>query len=275
MSNTPVPTSTSSLSYIQVELGKILRQHDPNAVRLYDFLQHVRVFQYNTNEYQWKKDPQIEGNLFVYEKQQMMNNQRSTIFALAVINREDHFIEEIPGNITVKTDKQRLFYEITKNNKPEVYALHFLNEHECQRIYTFINRVIEHEQSPPVNNIPRQQTPVHVSDFHHQNNPVEISQVRNIPTPTHSINNVNSNPEDPSSSLKRLLNIPKGNPLVAAEEQQQSIALLPPSAFQSLSISSDTQLHREHIRRTFLHLIQHNDQVMQIIQHACSTHQSP
>ena len=180
MTNTPIPNSNSSLLYIQVELGKILRQHDPNAIRLYDFLNHVKVFQYNTNENQWKKDPQIEGNLFAYEKQQMMNNQRSSLFALAVINREEHFIEEIPMNITVQTDKQRLFYEIVKNNKPEVYALHFLNEHECQRIYTFINRSMEHgkeQQSHPTptpNNIQRQQTPVHVSHFSDQNNSTGI-----------------------------------------------------------------------------------------------------
>lgn len=85
--------------------------------------------------------------------------------------------------------------------------------------------------------------------------------------------NGNSNPEDPTSSLKRLLNIPKANQLLVAE--QQSIHLLPPSAFQSLSNPSDTELHREHIRRTFLHLIQHNENFVNIIQHACSTHQSP
>ena len=185
MSTTAIRNSTptsSSLSYIQVELGKILHQHDPNAIRIYNFLNHVKVFHYNTNELHREDKPQIEGNLFAYEKQQIMNNnQQSSIFAFAVINKEDHLIEEIPWNMSAQADKQCLFYEIMRNNQCQVYSLHFLNEHECQRCYTFIQQSIEHakqqqsratiSKTPQINgqvtpsNVPRQQTPVHVSLF--------------------------------------------------------------------------------------------------------------
>lgn len=181
MSTTSIHNSTtnSSRTYIQAELGRILHQHDPNAIRIYDFVQHVKVFQYNTNELHWEINPQIEGNLFAYEKQQMINNQRSSVFAFAVINKEEHLIEEIPLNISAQADKQYLFYELVRNNQCQVYSLCFLNEHECQRCYTFIQRSIQHTKeqqsrtsisnTPQINgqvtpsNVSRQQTPVHVS----------------------------------------------------------------------------------------------------------------
>lgn len=86
------------------------------------------------------------------------------------------------------------------------------------------------------------------------------------------MNNVNSNTEDPTSSLKRLLNISKPNELPVPSEQP--IQLLPPSAFQSLSSERDTRLPREHIRHVFFHLLQHDEHFLNIIQHACHTHQS-
>jgi hypothetical protein len=141
--NTNTTNFTSSSSQIHIELGKILRQHDPNAIRLYDFINHVKVFHYNSNEFRWENNSYIEGNLFAYEKQQIRNNQRYPSFAFAVINGEQHFIQEITLDMTEHADKLRLFYQIMRNEKYEVFSLHFLNENECQRLHAFINRSIQ------------------------------------------------------------------------------------------------------------------------------------
>ena len=87
------------------------------------------------------------------------------------------------------------------------------------------------------------------------------------------MNTVNSNTEDPTSSLKRLLNISNSNQLLIPSEQ--SMNLLPPSAFQSLSSErGDTPVTREHIRHVFLHLLRHDEHFLNIIHHTCHTHQS-
>jgi hypothetical protein len=88
--------------------------------------------------------------------------------------------------------------------------------------------------------------------------------------------NGNSNIEDPTSSLKRLLNIPDPNSLdnECVFPQQQSMNLLPPSAFQSLSSERDNCLNREHIHNVLFYLVQNNEQFLDIIQQACYTHQS-
>jgi hypothetical protein len=134
---------TSSASQIHIQFGKILRQHDPNAKRLYDFINHVKVFRYNSNELRWENNSCIEGNLFAYEKQQIINNQTYPSFAFAVINGEHHLIQEITLDMPEQADKLRLFYEIMRNDKREVFCLHFLNENECQRLHAFINRSIQ------------------------------------------------------------------------------------------------------------------------------------
>jgi len=134
---------TSSPSQVHIQLGKILRQHDPNARRLFDFINHVKVFLYNSNELRWENNSCIEGNLFAYEKQQIINNRTYPSFAFAVINGEHHVIQEITLNMREHADKQRLFYEIMRNDKPEVFCLHFLNENECQRLHAFIHRSIQ------------------------------------------------------------------------------------------------------------------------------------
>ncbi len=118
----------------------------------------------------------------------------------------------------------------------------------------------------------------------------------NRQTPIHStlqqsipVINGNSNTEDPTSSLKRLLNIPNPNGLdnePVLSQQQQSIKLLPPSAFETIPTSSIgaerdkyslSQIHpinREHFRNVLLHLVQNNDHFLDIIHQACLTHQS-
>jgi hypothetical protein len=142
------PNFTSSPSQLHFELGQILRQHDPNATRLYDFLNHVQVFFYNSTEFYWENNPRIKGNLFAYEKQKIINNQLYQSFAFAVINDEQqHFIQEITLDMSEYADKQRLFYELIRNEKHEVFSLHFLHENECQRLHAFINRSIQLRQN--------------------------------------------------------------------------------------------------------------------------------
>jgi hypothetical protein len=134
---------TSTPSQIHIELGKILRQHDPNAIRLYGFINHVKVFLYNSNELRWENNSYIEGNLFAYEKQQIINNQTYPSYAFAVINGEQNFIQEITLDMSEHADKLCLFYEVVRNNKCEVSCLHFLNVNECLRLHAFINRAIQ------------------------------------------------------------------------------------------------------------------------------------
>ncbi|CAF1388228.1 unnamed protein product, partial [Adineta steineri] len=53
---TPIlnPNSSSSTNtQYQSELSKILHKHDPNAIRLYDFINHVKIFDYNLNTSRW------------------------------------------------------------------------------------------------------------------------------------------------------------------------------------------------------------------------------
>ena len=89
-----------------------------------------------------------------------------------------------------------------------------------------------------------------------------------------------TNSNDPTSSLKRLLNIPNAN--ISDNEtnlptSQNSINLLPPSAFAAFPSSigadySDNQsnlLDREHFRNVLLHLVQTNEQFIDIIHQAC------
>ena len=44
--------------------------------------------------------------------------------------------------MSIHMQNLRLFYEIIRNNKCEVFSLHFSNENECQRLYAFINQSI-------------------------------------------------------------------------------------------------------------------------------------
>ncbi len=81
--------------------------------------------------------------------------------------------------------------------------------------------------------------------------------------------------------MKRLLNIPNPNGLdnEAVFPQQQSINLLPPSAFatnpsSSIGAECDKPRNHEHFRNVLLHLVQNDDHFFNIIHQACHTHQS-
>ncbi len=137
------PNSNPSLSQNHLELGKILRKHDPNAIRLYDVIRHVKVFLYNSNEFRWENNSYIEGNLFVYKRQQTINNQIHQSYAFAVINGEQNLIQPISSIMSHQADKLCLFYEFITNDKRQVFSLHFLNENECLRLNTFISQAIE------------------------------------------------------------------------------------------------------------------------------------
>ncbi len=201
---------------------------------------HVRVFRYNSTKLRWENRPYLEGNLFAYKKQQVISHQRYSSFAFAVINQGKHFIQDITSNISKHANDSRLFYEIMKDNKCEVFCLHFLNENDCQRLHTFIEQSIQQQSRATITS--EQQSHLTVQ----QSSPMI---------------NVNSNTEDPTSSLKRLLNIPNG--------MDNTLNLLPPSAFQSISHERDTQHNREHLRDILLNLVQNNDQFLNIIDQAC------
>ncbi|CAF1347157.1 unnamed protein product [Rotaria sordida] len=298
--------SISSSSQIHLELSKILLKHDPNAIRLYDFINHVKIFFYNSNECCWENNSYIEGNLFLYEKKSLINNQMYPSYAFAVINGKQKFIQQITSDMVQYADKLRFFYEIVINNKCEVFCLFFINENECQRLNVFITRSIEsirnfnNQQSRLITtndiqstvtneqlvskNVYQQQTPTKVSNS-------TISQVRSCqqtPTQQQSTSITNSNnTEDPTSSLKRLLNIPHQNDLdneSSFVQQNNPINLIPPSAFKSESSTSCStndvkhsqnylsSINLEYFRNVFLHLVQNNDQFLNIIHRACLNH---
>lgn len=138
--------NSSGPSQIHFQLGQILLKCDPTATRLHDFINHVKVFRYNPNENHWENQPCIEGNLFIYRKQQQQQirtDQRCPSFAFAIINRGQNLIQEILVDMQEQIDKSILFYEIIINNKAEIFSLHFSNENDCQRLHAFINQAIQ------------------------------------------------------------------------------------------------------------------------------------
>ncbi|CAF3399731.1 unnamed protein product [Rotaria sp. Silwood1] len=305
-SNNTNTNSISSSSQIHLELSKILLKHDPNAIRLYDFINHVKIFFYNSNDCYWENNSYIEGNLFIYEKKSIINNQAYPSYAFAIINKKQKFIQEITSDMPRHADKLRLFYEIVINNKSEVFCLYFVSENECQRLNVFITRAIEsirnfkNQQSHVITtnnvqttetneqlvsqNVYRQQTLTKVS------NPTtsQIRSSRQTPILQQSTPIINSNnTEDPTLSLKRLLNIPRQNHLnngTSFLKEKNSINLIPPSAFESISSTSlstvDAEhseqclssINLEHFRNVFLHLVQNNDHFFNIIHRACLNH---
>ena len=159
--------SNSINSQTHLELGKFLLTHDPSAIRLYDYINHVKVFLYNSNEFRWENNSYIEGNLFSYERRQITNNQAYPSYAFAIINQKQIFIQQITSDMSLHSDKLRLFYEITKNNKHEVFGLHFANENESHRLDAFVERSIQSirnfkEQSITTNELQSAQTAVNV-----------------------------------------------------------------------------------------------------------------
>ncbi|CAF3240078.1 unnamed protein product [Rotaria socialis] len=267
--------SISLSSQIRLELSKILLQHDPNAIRLYDFINHVKISYYNANECRWENHLSMEGNLFIYEKKFVIDNQAYSSYAFAIINGKQQFIQQINLKMSQYADKQSLFYEVVINNKCEVYCLHFVNENECQRLNTFISQAIE-----SMRNIEQQRSQVvatngissaeakrqhALTNISSQQTSTEVRSSRQTLTP---IVNSNSSSQDQTSSLKRLLNIQHQND----SEEKNPINLLPPSSFQ-LKSSADTPNHlmplnRSQFRDVLLDLVQNNDHFLDIIHQA-------
>ncbi|CAF2817644.1 unnamed protein product [Rotaria sp. Silwood2] len=151
---TPVLTQNSQSSSIMhstnrlsqqalTEIGTMIRKHDRDATRLYDCIGQVKVFSYNSNELRWENSPNIEGNLCVYEKQQTINNRICPSYAFAIISGEKYLIQAITSDMVQHADKLRLFYEVARNDRREVFCLHFLTESECLRLSTFLGRCIQ------------------------------------------------------------------------------------------------------------------------------------
>jgi hypothetical protein len=296
--NSPTPSntntnSTPSVSQTHVQLGKILRQHDPNATRLCDFINHVKVFPYNSTELRWENNSYIEGSLFAYQRQQ---DQAYPSYAFAIINGKQHFLQQVTLNMTQQTDGIRLFYEIVGNEKHDIFCLHFLNENECLRINAFINHSIQKMKAqqtritttgePQPTQTNGETTPVNV---YRQQTPV-LASSRPTSTP---ITMSNNNTQDPTLSLKRLLNIPNPNGLdneTVLPQQQNPIKLIPPSAFEIKPSTPPSPigaersknrlsqvnplLNREQFRNVLLDLVQNNDHFLDIIHQACVTHSS-
>jgi len=133
--------------------------------------------------------------------------------------------------------------------------------------------------------------------------PIEPTPFPPSPIPLTNGNNNNNNTEDPTSSLKRLLNI-RGQsglenlslddgPIFPKHQVQQNLLdLMPPSAFEPiaatpsspvvaigaervkhrLSTQSTPTMSREHFRNVLLHLIQNDDHFLDIIYQACLTY---
>lgn len=126
-----------------IEMGMMIRKHDSEATRLYDCIGQVKAFSYNSNELRWENLPTIEGNLCAYERQQIINNKISPSYAFAIINGDKSLIQPITSDMAQHADKLRLFYEVARNGRREVYCLHFLTEPECLRLHTFLSRCIQ------------------------------------------------------------------------------------------------------------------------------------
>ena len=125
-----------------VEMGMMIRKHDPDATRLYDCIGQVKVFAYNSNELRWENAPNIEGSLCAYERQQIINNKICPGYAFAIIHGDRSLIQLVTSDMAQQADKLRLFYEVARNNRREVFCIHFLTEPECLRLHTFLNRSI-------------------------------------------------------------------------------------------------------------------------------------
>lgn len=146
-----------------IEMSLAIRKHDPEATRLYDCIGQVKVFAYNSNELRWENSPNIEGNLCAYERQQIINNKICPAYAFAIMNGEKSLIQPVTSDMAQHADKLRLFYEVARNGRREVFCLHFLTEVECLRLHTFLNRcaqtlrTVAEQQARP---IPPAQTPI-------------------------------------------------------------------------------------------------------------------
>ncbi|UJR36279.1 hypothetical protein I4U23_029009 [Adineta vaga] len=299
-----------TVSQYQLELGQFLCKHDPAAIRLYDFINHVKVFRYNSSELRWENNPCIEGNLFLYKRQQIINDQMYAVFAFAIIHEERNLIQIISDDMTEQANNQCLFYEIKRNNQSLVYSLHFSNENECLRVHKFIQKLLQSikeqqnrlllpgelqqkqmQAQAQLGKVDQLQTTVNrPNSVAQQLGPSRQPELRISGRQSTPITNSNVRSNDQTSSLKRLLNIP--NQTVFDNESslpstQNSVNLLPPSAFATVSSSmganySDNQsvsqtypsnlLDREHLRNVLLHLVQTNDQFIDIIHQACLNH---
>ena len=138
--------------------------------------------------------------------------------------------------------------------------------------------------------------------------PIEQSPFPPSPAPLTNGNNNNNNTEDPTLSLKRLLNIRSqtglenlsldDGPVFPKQQQQQQsqqqnlLDLMPPSAFEPIAATppspvvaigaervrhrTSTQfpstMSREHFRNVLLHLVQNDDHFLDIIYQACQTY---
>ena len=136
-------TSSYSPSQIHRELGKLLLTHDPHAKRLHDCIDCVQMFVYNCSGYFWESSPYIEGKLFAYEREHIVENHSSISYALAIINQDRKAIEHIDADMSVHVDGLRLLYQIRRNDKVAVFCLNVLEQAESQRIHAFILRSIQ------------------------------------------------------------------------------------------------------------------------------------
>ena len=126
-----------------IEMGLMIRKYDPEATRLYDSIGQVKVFAYNSTELRWENAPNIEGTLCAYERQQMINNKLSPSYAFAILSGDKSLIQPITSDMAQHADKLRLFYEVARNGRREVFCLHFQTEAECLRLHTFLTRCIQ------------------------------------------------------------------------------------------------------------------------------------
>ncbi|CAF0758352.1 unnamed protein product [Didymodactylos carnosus] len=156
-SNTSAQIMKSS-AVTQADITNFLRKYDPDVLRAIDFITHVKLFTFNSVDLRWENTAQIEGTFFIYERHQRELSSSTTItasprtvFVFAIINNDNSFIQIVTLDLTHHVNKTFLFYEVARNDKREVYCLHFLNENDCQRAHTVLvrcNQMIRHHQNP-------------------------------------------------------------------------------------------------------------------------------
>ncbi|CAF3644511.1 unnamed protein product [Rotaria socialis] len=142
--SSPIMQTPNRLSQqVLTEIGTMIRKHDREATRLFDCIGQVKAFSYNSTELRWENSPNIEGNLCVYEKQQIINNKPCPSYAFGIINGDKFLIQPITSDMVQQADKLRLFYEVARNDRREVFCIHFLTDSECLRLNTFLTRCIQ------------------------------------------------------------------------------------------------------------------------------------
>lgn len=207
--NSMIPNATThnralgaTANPVLIEIITALRRLDPEATNLHDCISQVKLFAYNSAELRWENTANIEGNLCAYERKHVINNTVHPSFAFMIIHGDQNFVQPISMDMAHHGENLRLFYEVTRNNRREVFCIHFSAEEQCLRLKTFITNCIQalkktsesmrvQAPEPALPTVPiRAQAPVQPSTLTTTAAPVSLStpvvQTQNLNADAHS-----------------------------------------------------------------------------------------